>query len=363
MRWRPICWPEPGHGQRGACRGRPAPTPSSASPCAAALASVDAGQAVVVADGQVLAIEGAEGTDAMLRAGGRACPAAMRPAGGAASWPKGPSPARSCASTCRPSDRAPSSRPRPQASPAWWSRPVPCWCSTAPRRPASPTRAAAPSTASPACASQHSAMAARRRIGRVIGRLRPRRRDAEDIERGLAAVECLAPFATGSGAVVVRHDVRAIEAAEGANAMLERAAALRRQCRDRLVREQRHAHHLGHRLPRDVVVRRAQAAADDHRIGAAHARRSASTIRAMLSPTFTWWCEAMPDDGELLADPGRVGVDDLAEQQLGPDCDHLTRRHPADPPDLGDRRLRDARQLLRGRPAAPAGGSARRTRR
>ena len=69
----------------------------------------------------------------------------------------------------------------------------------------------------------------RRRIGRVIGRLRPRRRDAEDIERGLAAVECLAPFATGSGAVVVRHYVRAIEAAEGADAMLERAAALRRQ--------------------------------------------------------------------------------------------------------------------------------------
>ena len=70
---------------------------------------------------------------------------------------------------------------------------------------------------------------ARRRIGRVIGRLRPSRRDAGDIERGLAAVECLAPFATGSGAVVVRHYVRAIEAAEGAAAMLERAAALRRQ--------------------------------------------------------------------------------------------------------------------------------------
>ena len=71
--------------------------------------------------------------------------------------------------------------------------------------------------------------AARRRIGRVIGRLRPSRRDADDIERGLAAVECLAPFATGSGAVVVRHYVRAIEAAEGPAAMLERAAALRRQ--------------------------------------------------------------------------------------------------------------------------------------
>ena len=67
------------------------------------------------------------------------------------------------------------------------------------------------------------------RTGRVIGRLRPSRRDADDIERGLAAVECLAPFATGAGAVVVRAYVRAIEAAEGPAAMLERAAALRRQ--------------------------------------------------------------------------------------------------------------------------------------
>jgi DUF1009 family protein len=71
--------------------------------------------------------------------------------------------------------------------------------------------------------------AARRRTGRVIGRLRPSPRDAADIETGLAAVECLAPFATGAGAVVVRHYIRAIEAAEGTAAMLERAATLRRQ--------------------------------------------------------------------------------------------------------------------------------------
>jgi len=63
----------------------------------------------------------------------------------------------------------------------------------------------------------------------VIGRLRPSRRDAGDIETGLAAVESLAPFATGAGAVVVRRYIRAIEAAEGPAAMLERAAALRRQ--------------------------------------------------------------------------------------------------------------------------------------
>jgi DUF1009 family protein len=64
-------------------------------------------------------------------------------------------------------------------------------------------------------------------IGRVIGRLRPSRRDATDIETGLAAVEALAPFATGASAVVVRRYVLAIEAAEGIMATLERAATLR----------------------------------------------------------------------------------------------------------------------------------------
>jgi len=40
-------------------------------------------------------------------------------------------------------------------------------------------------------------------------------------------VAALAPFATGASAVVVRHYVLAIEAAEGVLAMLERAATLR----------------------------------------------------------------------------------------------------------------------------------------
>jgi DUF1009 family protein len=64
-------------------------------------------------------------------------------------------------------------------------------------------------------------------VGRVVGRHRPGRRDVADIETGLAAVMALAPFATGADVVVVRHYILAIEAAEGAIAMLERAAALR----------------------------------------------------------------------------------------------------------------------------------------
>ena len=43
------------------------PTRSWASPCGRRWGVVDAGQAVVVAQGEVLAIEGAEGTDAMLQ--------------------------------------------------------------------------------------------------------------------------------------------------------------------------------------------------------------------------------------------------------------------------------------------------------
>jgi DUF1009 family protein len=63
--------------------------------------------------------------------------------------------------------------------------------------------------------------------GRVIGRSRPSRRDAADIETGLAAVSALAPLGTGAGVIVVRHYLLAIEAAEGPLAMLERAAKLR----------------------------------------------------------------------------------------------------------------------------------------
>jgi DUF1009 family protein len=65
------------------------------------------------------------------------------------------------------------------------------------------------------------------RIARVIGRRRPSRRDAADIEIGLATVEGLAPFGTGAGALVVSKFVLAIEGAEGTAAMLARAGKLR----------------------------------------------------------------------------------------------------------------------------------------
>jgi DUF1009 family protein len=61
----------------------------------------------------------------------------------------------------------------------------------------------------------------------LVGRVRPRRRDMRDIERGIAVVERLAEFATGRAAVVARSHVLAIAGAEATAAMLARVRGLR----------------------------------------------------------------------------------------------------------------------------------------
>ena len=54
------------------------------------------------------------------------------------------------------------------------------------------------------------------------------------------------------------------------------------------------------------------------------ARPMAATIRSRLSPTLVWKEPSRcPASAEVLADPGRVGVDDLAEEELGADGNHL----------------------------------------
>ena len=75
--------------------------------------------------------------------------------------------------------------------------------------------------------------------GQLIGRVRPRQRDIRDIERGIAVVERLAQFDTGKAAVVARSHVLAVEGAEGTAAMLARVRGLR-QWSDR-----RHRRRLG----------------------------------------------------------------------------------------------------------------------
>jgi DUF1009 family protein len=190
-----------------------------------ALGVVDAGQAVVVAQGEVLAIEGAEGTDAMLQR------VAALPRRGGLPEPrgvlaKGPKPGQELrvdmpaigpktieqvvasglagvaveAGAVLVLDRNEAVRAADAAG-----------CAIHGLEPLVALPQVRDGTA----------------MGRVIGRRRPGRRDAADMQTGLAAVAALAPFATGASAVVVRHYVLAIEAAEGVLAMLERAATLR----------------------------------------------------------------------------------------------------------------------------------------
>ena len=63
----------------------------------------------------------------------------------------------------------------------------------------------------------------------------------------------------------------------------------------------------------------------------ASAVRKASTIRSWLSPTAWWKCESDAERGQVLTQPLRVGVGDLAEQELGADRHDLD-PHVAQPP-------------------------------
>jgi UDP-2,3-diacylglucosamine hydrolase len=234
-----------------------------------ALGPVDAGQAVVVAEGQVLAIEGAEGTDGMLQrvAGLRGRRGLSSRSGVLA---KGPKPGQELRVDM------------PAIGPRTIEQVVAAGLAGVAVEAGAVLildRGEAIAIAdAQGCAVQGFAgrpwgsagradVARRPRTGRVIGRARPSRRDVGDLETGLAAVEGLAPFATGFGAVVVRRYVRAIEAAEGTKAMLERTAALRRQwgLRWRKV---------------GVLVRRAEGAGDGERgvLGSLFAQAAAQEL-------------------------------------------------------------------------------------
>jgi DUF1009 family protein len=195
-----------------------------------ALGPVDAGQAVAVAAGKVLAIEGPEGTDAMLKR------VALMPVHGALGLPagvlaKGPKPGQELrvdmpAIGPHTIDQVAAAG---LAGVAVETGAVLVLDRAEAIRLADARGCAIEGLADGVPEPRGPPARLSRRTGRVIGRRRPNRRDAADIETGLDAVERLAPFATGRSVVVVRRYVRAIEAAEGAAAMLERAALLRRQ--------------------------------------------------------------------------------------------------------------------------------------
>jgi DUF1009 family protein len=192
----------------------------------AALGPLDAGQAVAVARGRVLAIEGAEGTDAMLqriaaRRGGKHEP----PAG---VLTKGPKPGQEL----RVDMPAIGSRTVELAAGAGLAG-VAVEAASVLMLGRDEAIIAAdahglaleglPRLALPAAAP----MVPERLSARVLGRSCPSRRDKADIEKGLAALERLAAFATGSAVVVARAYILAIAAGETVPAMLGRVRALR----------------------------------------------------------------------------------------------------------------------------------------
>jgi DUF1009 family protein len=193
----------------------------------AALGPLDAGQAVVVAVGKVLAIEGAEGTDAMLRR--VASLRGDRPDGGPAGvLAKGPKPGQELRVDM------PAIGPRTvELARAAGLAGLAVEAGALLLLDRDEAVEAADrhgiaieglSTASPA--SSQPAPAAPAAV-RVVGREQPNRRDAADIEKGFAAVERLAPFDTGKAAVVARAYILAIAAGEPASEMLDRTRTLR----------------------------------------------------------------------------------------------------------------------------------------
>jgi DUF1009 family protein len=193
----------------------------------AALGPLDAGQAVAVADGRVLAIEGAEGTDAMLeRIAGLARANGDDARRGVLT--KGPKPGQELrvdmpAIGPRTIELAVAAR---LAGIAVEAGAVLILDREETTRAADAHGCAIEGLASANVGQAHSVGSAYG-AGRVMGRVRPSARDRADIAKGLAALERLARFETGSAVVVARAYILAFAAAEPASAMLARVRALR----------------------------------------------------------------------------------------------------------------------------------------
>ncbi len=194
-----------------------------------ALADFDAGQAVVTCDGKVLAIEGAEGTDEMLRRvaslDGRA--ALQAPAGVLSKAPKPGQEMRvdmpvigARTIDCLIAAKLAGAVVEPGAVLFLEREQAVQKADAAGIMIAGVRSETLPSAGQP----RSSAPAG---TARCMGRLQPIKRDLVDIERGLSVVSRLSPLGTGRGVVVSRAYMLAFEAAEGVMAMLARVGGLR----------------------------------------------------------------------------------------------------------------------------------------
>ena len=117
----------------------------------------------------------------------------------------------------------------------------------------------------------------------------------------------------GLARVVVRH---------GAAPGLEEAGD---DVDDRLVAHERHIHDLGDGLPGDVVLGRPEPAAHDDAVAAGQRRAQGQGDAVVVVADGLVEVGGHAVGGQVLAQPGGVGVGDLAQQQLGAD------RHDLDP--------------------------------
>jgi DUF1009 family protein len=223
----------------------------------AALGALDAGQAVVTEGGRVLAIEGAEGTDAMLRrvADLRAARAGAAPGGVLAKGPKPGQELRVDMPTIGPRtvEGTAAARlggvaveagavlllDRSAAVAAADACSIAIQGLTSERDPAGEhglqmEQGASRRVPSPLVGEGQGRGDPRPAHGqvqvptfRVVSGLQPDARGAADIEKGLAAIERLAPYGTGKAVVVSRAYILGVAAAEPTLDLLERTRALR----------------------------------------------------------------------------------------------------------------------------------------
>jgi DUF1009 family protein len=194
----------------------------------AALGPLDAGQAVVVADGKVLAIEGAEGTDAMLERVGklRASGASVNGSGVLAKGPKPGQELRVDMPAIGPKTVELGAAARlaglalESGAVLLLDRGEAIWAANA-KQFAIEGLPAANAASVPAYRHQLGL------IARVMSRRQPGNRDRLDLEKGIAALERLAPFGAGHGVVVASDYIMAVAAAEALPQMLLRVRSLR----------------------------------------------------------------------------------------------------------------------------------------
>ena len=131
--------------------------------------------------------------------------------------------------------------------------------------------------------------------------IRPAGLDFKSGDVGIEAGRAMTARDVGLAAVVVGHHPPA-----GFEHVADRLD-------DFLVAHQLHAHDMGDHLARDVVLGRPQPAATDHRVGAIEAKTDRRLHTLEIVADLDLEVRVYAGKRQLLADPGRIGIDNLAQ--------------------------------------------------